>query len=231
MGPVQQPFYHYLPPTPAISQGDTPEGSVKKTKSFHPSATGFNPGSTTDSPSLDSIHMRLERILHTIQNERWTVGTFLHYFSRVRDEQGDKISNRSRTHSQMLSQFLRGKSKHKPAEIVRDWVQSPLGIPNKTDIERDDMFSCTKPFDSIRCARPALTSFAAQLVQEHLINSASIVMSEEAGLHTFASGAQEIGEIGYGEETIGMAIAALKEHSPLFWHYCVTLATPNSRNR
>ncbi|KAJ3973396.1 hypothetical protein EV361DRAFT_770638, partial [Lentinula raphanica] len=105
------------------------------------------------------------------------------------------------------------------------------GNPNTTDAERDDMFSCTKPFESIHCARPALTSFAAQLVQEHLTNSAMKMVLENGGLHTFTSGVRGIEEISHGEETIELAIAVLKEHIPLFWHYCVAMATPNCRNR
>ncbi|KAJ3772098.1 hypothetical protein FB446DRAFT_644050 [Lentinula raphanica] len=131
----------------------------------------------------------------------------------------------------MLSQFLRGKTKYTSVQVVRDWVQSPLGIPNKSDTERNDMFSCTKPFELISCARPALTSFAAQLVQEHLISTVTSAVSEEGGLHTFTSGAREIGDIGYGKETLEAVMAALKENVPLFWHYCVTMATPYNRSR
>ncbi|KAJ3729759.1 hypothetical protein C8R42DRAFT_569719 [Lentinula raphanica] len=106
--------------------------------------------------------------------------------------------------------------------------------PGQTEVdERDLMFSVTTPFERIRHARPALTSFAAQLVAEHLLEKFNELSSPEGGLHTSKSDVPESSsnEQTFGAETFHTAQNLLRVGHPLLWHYCVMLATPQSRNR
>ncbi|KAJ3978536.1 hypothetical protein F5890DRAFT_1395862, partial [Lentinula detonsa] len=57
----------------------------------------------------------------------WTIGDFLYYFSRNEDEDGVPIQGRTRTHSGMLSSFLRGDTKKTSVMIVQEWIKNPMG--------------------------------------------------------------------------------------------------------
>ncbi|KAJ3742526.1 hypothetical protein DFH05DRAFT_1401446 [Lentinula detonsa] len=78
---------------------------------------------------------------------------------------------------------MHGSTKYHTACILKEWIRNPIGIPDSSHDEYSDMFSVTKPFENIHHARPALTSFAAQLVKEHLLLTAKSIVSPNGGLH------------------------------------------------
>ncbi|KAJ3792343.1 hypothetical protein GGU11DRAFT_819057 [Lentinula aff. detonsa] len=96
-----------------------------------------------------------------------------------------------------------------------------MGRPKPGHAEYNDMFSTAKPFESIKFARPAVTSFAAQLVEEHLVKKATLLASLEGGLHTWnPDTGREIKTETLGAETLQAATVALQEGNPLLWRYC-----------
>ncbi|THU76848.1 hypothetical protein K435DRAFT_824491 [Dendrothele bispora CBS 962.96] len=106
-----------------------------------------------------------------------------------------------------------------------------MGLPKMGHVERQDVFSLAKDYRVIKFARPSITAFAAQIVEEHLINSVKKAVSVSGGLHTFTTGAQNIEQDNYGAETVEKASAAIQRNLPLFWNYVIGMATPHHRNR
>ena len=75
--------------------------------------------------------MKLDEVLQLLQGLGWTMGDLLYFVFQVKDEKGNKIKNRSKSHAKMASKFLGGFCRHSPAEVVELWVKSPWGIPKK----------------------------------------------------------------------------------------------------
>ncbi|KAJ3763075.1 hypothetical protein EV360DRAFT_34256 [Lentinula raphanica] len=107
---------------------------------------------------------------------------------------------------------MHGRTKYHTACIIKEWIRNPFGIPKPNHAEYHDMFSVTKSFENIRHARPALSSFAAQLVEEHLLLTARSIVSPQGGLHRVTQ-------------------AVFKNKLSLMWQYCLAIATPNRKNR
>ncbi|KAJ3979105.1 hypothetical protein F5890DRAFT_1421840 [Lentinula detonsa] len=97
--------------------------------------------------------------------------------------------------------------------------------------EHSHIFSPDKPPEELHFAYPALTSWAAQLVKAELIRTAETMVSEQGGLHTFSSGANDISDQKFGGETLDKARTALEKGQPLFWDYCIAMATSQPQKR
>ncbi|KAJ3991231.1 hypothetical protein F5050DRAFT_1802198 [Lentinula boryana] len=157
--PAQPPLIpiigaHVQPPSTPIQPSSKPASQPNRVTSI-----GFGPNSTEPT---DPTTRKLERILSAIQDEDWSFGKFLYHFFRTKDEDGVEIKGRTKRHAGMMSIFMHGNSNHD---------------------EYGDMFSVTKSFENIHHARPALTSFAAQLVKDHLLLTAKSIVSPNGGLH------------------------------------------------
>ncbi|KAJ3792318.1 hypothetical protein GGU11DRAFT_750189 [Lentinula aff. detonsa] len=181
---------------------------------------------------------KLERILNVIQDEDWSFGKFLYHFFRTKDEDGVEIKGRTKKHAGMLSIFMHGSTKYHTACILKEWIRNPIGIPDSSHDEYSDMFSVTKLFESIHHARPALTSFAAQLVKEHLLLTAKSIVSPNGGLHREQADQNEEVPILEGDvvavsekSTLEKTQSVIEKKLSLMWHYCLAVATPNRKNR
>ncbi|KAJ3781290.1 hypothetical protein GGU10DRAFT_379695, partial [Lentinula aff. detonsa] len=181
---TNQPVYYYLP-SPASYPPQTP---APKNHS-RVSTVGYGAGSDSETLPSDPIREALERILNAIQHEKWLLGKFLYYLFRTKSDDSAQPPRRSRKHAVMLGSFLSGRNPdYSTARIVKEWLRNPSGIPPSNHNENDDMFSLSRPFEKIQYARPALTSFAAQLVEEHLLLKTKVVVSPDGGLQTGANG-------------------------------------------
>ena len=126
----------------------------------------------------------------------------------------------------MASKFVGGFCKHTPADINEIWVKSPWGIPKKGCWERNAMFSIDHDFQSLKPARPGITSFAVQIVQEQLERDIQQAVKKSGGLHTFTTGGQVISDDNYGAQTFAQTTSIFKERQPLAMDLLVKLATP-----
>jgi hypothetical protein len=83
----------------------------------------------------------------------------------------------------------------------------------------------------------ALTSFAAQLIEQQVLKEVRNATDISSGLHVWASGQR--GQPGHslvewediGPNTISDVEKILKIRQPLTWHYLVRIATPEQRKR
>ena len=91
-------------------------------------------------------------------------------------------------------------------------------------------FYCVNtPYIEIKPIQAAISSFAAQIVEVHLIQEACVVIEESSGIHAsvvtkdFDSG-MEWADI--GASFIPTVQANLQQHQPLAFHYLCCIAEP-----
>ena len=89
---------------------------------------------------------------------------------------------RDQRRAAIVSRFLQGKLSRTPAHILELWMQHPYGRPHKDSPEMFS-FSAVRPYTSILPIRPALSSFAVQVVERELISQARAAVKPAAGLH------------------------------------------------
>jgi hypothetical protein len=119
----------------------------------------------------------------------WNVSKLMYYLFRHADEKGEPICCTQR-HAQQVSTFIRGTSDEntRTATIIQFWMEDPAGKADRTRIPEEFwedglMYSLSSPWKEIRHARPALTSWAVQLVKQHLVSEAAPAVKKDGGLH------------------------------------------------
>jgi hypothetical protein len=81
---------------------------------------------------------------------------------------------------------------------------------------------------SIRFARPAITSFAAQLVKQKIIKEATKTVQSDGGLHTFTSREKAmISRYDLGADSFPEASKIFQKSMPLAWRLLLALSAPN----
>lgn len=127
-----------------------------------------------------SNQQKLELILTYINQQiRWSLGDFLFYLF------DSTIESNSR--SQAVSKFLSGQTAHLPLEIVQLIYESPYSYPKPDHVERNMMFSVTRPSSEISFARPAMSTWALEKVVQHAGKESSKLITPEAGLRVRAT--------------------------------------------
>jgi hypothetical protein len=90
------------------------------------------------------------------------------------------------------------------------------------------LFSTTDCYISIKYARPAITSFAAQTVQEKLIKDAAKTVKHNGGLHTFTTQRDEMtSRYDLGAHVFSDVTKIYQEKMLLAWQLLMAIATPN----
>ncbi len=181
------PHYGYLPttgspvqqaPFPVSTPSAPPKKRRRKYNNIHEPITPipvFTGMSGEPNTTINTEWVKVEEVLGKIQAVGWTIGDFLFHLCKVKDDDGNRVKGRSRTHAAMLSSFLGGKCSYTVSDIIEAWVQSSMGVPKKDSPKRDSMFSIDKHFREIKSARPGITSLAAQLVKEQELDCLFIV--------------------------------------------------------
>ncbi|KAJ6625297.1 hypothetical protein B0H10DRAFT_2161892 [Mycena sp. CBHHK59/15] len=121
---------------------------------------------------------KIGTILACIQEQGWTLGEFLY---KIFDHQG-RDGSRSQKHAQMVKSFLRGQGNYTPSHILICWMSSPDGVLHAHDPHLADMYSANTPYTEIGPIRPALTSFALQMVGNLLARGAERAVQASSGL-------------------------------------------------
>ncbi|KAJ3720651.1 hypothetical protein C8R42DRAFT_582660 [Lentinula raphanica] len=87
-----------------------------------------------------------------------------------------------RARSSSVSKFLRGETAQSAAEFLEIWMCHRAGCFHRNSPE---MFSSLeeKPYEDIHPVRPALTSFAFQVVAHKMVAQAETAIKPESGLH------------------------------------------------
>ncbi|TFK48603.1 hypothetical protein OE88DRAFT_1683868, partial [Heliocybe sulcata] len=175
-----------------------------------------------------SVSEKLDEINAMLSKFRWTLGEFLYYTfqpeSDLKDKKGEPIK-RSLSHSQRVASFLGGRSNYLPIQILQAWYKSPYGWPD--DQTRALMFSTAVSATDIGPSRPAISSFAAQLVEKQLIKEAEAAVGTSSGLvvkSTSKTGDALLQWSDVGAGTNAEVESLLRSHQPLTWHYLRKIA-------
>ncbi|KAM6491593.1 hypothetical protein JOM56_012985 [Amanita muscaria] len=152
---------------------------------------------------------KLEDVFKAIDDANWVLGEFLYHVFRLKDEDGSK-RHRSRQHAKLASSFLQGMTRYTPAMIVDAWFRDPDGCIPSSCTDEHLMYSTKIPYTEIQSIRPALTSFAVQIVEKRLISE--------------AQHAVEWADI--GSATVPRVAELLQKHQPLTWHFLTSIALP-----
>jgi len=185
-----------------------------------------------------SVADKADAVVKLLHSFNWTLGEMLHIIFGTRDPLKDQSFTPSLTHVQMLSRFLKGQTKVSVGSVLDLFMSSKYGIPPTHDDERDLFFSLSTNYHAIHYARPAITSFAAQLVEAELIKEASRTVRKDGGLHTFTSarGSNALeASVNHGAESFSAANWIFRNKMPLAWDLLFSMACPsqqeNSRDR
>ena len=148
------------------------------------------------------ISEKLDKVFDLFQDLGWRTDTFLHHFF-VKDDENP----RSHRHSVFLGHFLKAKGRFLLANILKVWWTS-----GDSDEFSEGMYSVTTPYTEIRSVRPALSSFAAQIVEVRLLQEARAAVHESSGLHASVMNKPKDGLVKWanlGTSLMPMAQAAL----------------------
>jgi len=170
------------------------------------------------------VSEKLHKIFDFFETLGWRTDTFLHHFFVK-----DKDNPRSHRHRRFFERVLNGKDDHCIAEILGAWWAT-VDQGDSTGM----MYSVTVPFLEIRTMGPALSSFAAQIIEEHLLKEARTAVQETSGLHATMTSKTEHGVIKWadlGASLMATTKTSLQTHQPLTFHYMSMIAEPHHRKR
>lgn len=112
------------------------------------------------------------------------------------------------------------------ASIIENWLKHPYGRLHR---DSELMYSTTVPYSTIKPVRPALTSFAAQLVESKLVKEAEAAIMSSSGLHVSLSAKRSairnVEWTDIGTTTMEQTQEILKAHQPLMWSLILKLAS------
>lgn len=214
----------YQPPS-----GDDPKDSGRST--IHHQSNLAQPGDrlTNDKRSWRSVKDKVEGVLDLLRSYSWSIGDFLYYVFSMHDRK-EKPFEPTPRHIQMVAKFLTGETDVGTSKVLELWLRSPYGLPPESNPERHMLYSTEVNYQEIKYARPAITSFAAQIVLAKLVKDATKTVKRDGGLHTFTSGSNEtISRYDSGAQVFGEAMGIFQAKMPLAWHYLMTLAMPNEQ--
>jgi hypothetical protein len=198
--PVSSPNTSTVPPAACLGSPFQQREAVSSTpvssqQSLVQSTSGSNPhtrsgtsGEGTSAPggqksssraTRHSADEKLEAVLEFIYDKlNWNLSAFLYQLFRLPDS-GERTIRRSRRHAGTVSAFLRGTTKYTPANILHLWYKSPDG---KLEDETE-MFNLDTPYYELKSARAAMSSFAAQLTLQKMLQERSHAIKPSSNLH------------------------------------------------
>ncbi len=168
----------------------------------------------------------------------WTYGEMVYKTSHKDWSKTDKDSNPeatrcARRHGSIIKHFIHGKTKYRPIDILESWYRHPYGAK----FENEGMFSLKLDYKQVQHIHPAISSFAAQIVAEHLVQGANKAIQTSNGLHVNVS--KKKGRVqdatftwhDISDRPIERAQEVFQHHEPLLFDLVVMLATPIQASR
>lgn len=182
-----------------------------------------------DSKQRMTIEERLDKVFDYLKSLDWTLADFLHHTFSHKDHETHQRSPHSQCHGNIVEKFLSGHDKHTIASVVEACLTSPYGSKH---ISNPLMFSVTTLYINIKPVWPALTSFAAQIVEHQLVHEAKNSAHKASGLHASVKGKEDAGRVKWTD--LGMALipnvgSVFENNQPLTLHYMRRIATPRDR--
>ncbi|EDR10171.1 uncharacterized protein LACBIDRAFT_318282 [Laccaria bicolor S238N-H82] len=133
-----------------------PSASSGPSKKRSSAALNSTPDATPATPRQytprQTKHDKLNSLFDALDATHWTLGEFLYYTFRTKDEHGVNI-HRTVQHSKYSQHFLQGTPKHTPATILDAWFRSPDGRISEGSPDLDLMYSIDTPYAEIKPVR------------------------------------------------------------------------------
>jgi hypothetical protein len=171
---------------------------------------------------------------------KWTYNELLYYTTMgkgpgaIKDKTGKSTNTKVvQRNAAFIQHFMNGNGKYGPSQILDNWLKHPYGAH-----EHDSqlMHSISEPYLNIKPVRPALTSFAAQLVKKKLVKEAESAIKLSSGLHlsiskkTMATNLIKWPDV--GSATVENTQKIIQDHQPLTWSLLMKISSrpPRTRN-
>ena len=115
--------------------------------------------------------------------------------------------------------FLQGRTAYTPGIILECWYRSSDGRVPGALAQEFPMYATTPVYTKIKPARAALTAFAAQIVEQKLVQEARKAVHPQSGLHATSKkrGTQKVEWVDVGASTASYVEAIIKRCQPLTW--------------
>ena len=169
--------------------------------------------------------MKLAHVLDSINETNWSLVDFLYFTFWVKDEKNG-VMHHTKRHAGAVGRFMRGQDKYIVSDILHCWFRSPDGRL-RTPSEHEQMYSTSTLYSGIRTARPAITSFAAQIVKIRLLKERQEAVKPSGGLHANTKPKSTNKAITWediGLTTVADVTKAIKGIQPLTYNYLLVLA-------
>jgi hypothetical protein len=135
----------------------------------------------------------------------------------------------------MLAAFITGKTVYGVGDVLESLhCASEEFCP----ISEGQLWTLANPYQFLKSGYPALTSYAAQKVHQHLEDEQKAATDPQAGLHVFEPRKPEQEDIklrvtwdSYGATTLSDVQAVLEQHQPLTFSYFCLLAHPGRHDK
>ncbi len=187
-------------------------------------------GSTPSFRSLDTS-AKLDHIFDVLEDLEWSLGDLLHHLFVWRVD--SKRIPFSKRHAAYVQRYLGGDSNSSVSEVLEAWLTTPYGRP-RTDNDSADMFSTRKDYRDINVARPAVTSFAAQIVKSRLQEEAQQATRKSTGLYAPIRQKNINANITWkdlGSSSLAIVKTELEKYQPLTLSYMQAVAQGSPRKR
>ena len=171
---------------------------------------------------------KLGVVFAVLKDVNWTLGDLFYHLFRYQDQDGNPVHHSPR-HASYINQFLNGTSGKGFGFILDTWMHPMEGGPRSDETEQPTEFTMSVPFQNICSARPALTSFTAQLIKKKLMQEVEAAVQPTSGLHTSYSHQVSWADIG---TTTMLSIAKLiQKYQPLTWELVMEICSRPPRKR
>ncbi|KAH7921726.1 hypothetical protein BV22DRAFT_1132056 [Leucogyrophana mollusca] len=170
------------------------------------------PKSSRTSPR--STSEKINDILLEIKHANWTLSEFLYYLFWLHNDDGNKVKWDPR-HRSMVIPFLNGELKYTCGAVLELIYKNSSSVAHtKDDMESEGrMLVLGIDPESIKHARPALTTWAVSLVTKLVRKEAARMAGREAGLQLCAQP------------------KIVEEHAPIMWHIVSSYSNDKFENR
>ena len=234
LGPCTTPYYHFG--TPNLSAESGTKSSRKRPNGKENSLKKKKKKSTIADLST---YNKLQYFYGFLREElKWTYGELLfhtsHDFSGKEDTSLEVIDlpGKPRASREQMAATMQhffngtGHGGFLAGLIVENWLKHPYGRLHR---DSELMYSTTVPYSTIKPIRPALSSFAAQLVESKLVKEAEAAIMTSSGLHVSISAkksaVRNIEWTDIGTITMEKTQEIFKAHQPLTWSLILKLAS------
>jgi hypothetical protein len=231
------------PDTPAPKRARK-TGVTAPLLSIAPSEINKNLESGSSSLGLsDSDNHKLSRFFDFLQDDlQWSYGKLLYCTTMgkapgaIKDKTGKSTNTKVvQRNAAVIQHFMNGNGKYGASQILEDWLKHPYGAHEH---ESQLMYSVSEPYTNIKPVRPALTSFAAQLVEKKLVKEAESAIKSSSGLRVSISNKKKVapGSLikwpDIGSATVENTRKIIREHQPLTWSLIMKVSSrpPRTRN-